>query len=348
MINPKDLEYLREMAKRSETEDFSNEQLQKISSALRTNVNTDDTTEALDLTAQIIEHQDGKNVDVEKLHDLTKEVIYHGGLLGAEDAIDRIDYFDFSMEVRKEHVTDENVNRESNGNSFLESSLYSSKSPETIKSIIDKGGKFREWEDPADISCMLVNRLTSDYKGQLEKYGENSIKNNLGNLAVLIETGIIEKTKDLDKLISNPELFEKYPDIMNKLFEGDKDLQAKLDNVKKRGELKDQKDDYLQEKLEEVRQAVKNLSRRRRRSEYAVIDADTGIPMHLMRHYANMGKTGKSGSEIYTSGVVHEEEGTPSVVSEEKMQKVYRKVADTQKDAAKEIMKKHLEEKHNR
>ncbi len=255
-MNQEDLEYLREMAIKSETEDFSNEQLQKISSALRTNVNADDTTEALDLTAQIIEHQDGKNVDIEKLHDLTKEVIYHGGLLGAEDAIDRIDYFDFYMEVRKEHVTDENVNRESNGNSFLESSLYSSKSPETIQSIIDKGGKFREWENLADISWMLVNRLTSDYKGQLEKYGENSVKNNLGNLAVLIETGLIEKPKDLDKLISNPELFEKYPDIMNKLFEGDKDLQAKLDNVKNREELKGKKDDYLQDKLNLLRERL--------------------------------------------------------------------------------------------
>ena len=112
----------------SKIRDFSREDLQTISFALHTNVNADDTTEALDLTAQIVYEQsqcidrlgNERNVDREKLHDLTKEVLYFGNNLGAEQAIQKVDDFDFAMEVEKENVSDKNVNREDTfGRSFV-------------------------------------------------------------------------------------------------------------------------------------------------------------------------------------------------------------------------------------
>ena len=306
------------MSEESKTRDFSNEDLQNISKALRTNVNADNATETLDLTSHIVENQVRMNADKEMLHNLTKEVIHYGKLLGAEDAIERVDYFDFYMEVKKEHITDENVNRENNGNSFLEASLYSSKSPEVIQAIIDKGGKLHESEEPKDIGWMLLSRLTLDYNNQLKHFGENSVKNNLGNLAVLIESGLIEKSKELEQLISNPELFEKYPDIMNKLFEGDKDLPAKLANVQKRGELKEQKDDYLQNKLTAVKAAIRQHRRTPRNDDTAIV-----VP----RSYS-LGETGNS--------------------STGKTNEFHQRVADVHMIGAKRIMKKHLEEKQGR
>lgn len=266
-MNKEDLEYLREMATKSETENFTNEELEKISSALRTNVDADDTTEALDLTAQIICEQSQyenrlglkRSVDHDKLHGLAQEVIYYGELLGAENAIQKIDDFDFKMEVAKENVTDKNVNREdSSGHSFLEASLYSSRSPKTIMNILDKGGKFSEWDDPETVTGMLLDRVTFDYVNQEKDYGENSIKNTLGNLVVLIERGVIEKPENLDKLYSNSELLKKYPEIMKRIFADDKDFESKVKNVEDREKLKKQKKDYLKDKMEEVRRAVED------------------------------------------------------------------------------------------
>ena len=291
-MNIEDLEYLREMVVKSETEDFSDEQLQRISGALRTNVNADDTTEALDLTAQIIYEQsqytdrlgNDRKVNRENLHNLTKEVIYYGELLGATDALKTVDDFDFAMDVSKENITEKNANRDNSfGNSFLESSLYASKSPEAIKSIIDKGGKFNDEVEPNHIVNILLDRVTSDYNGQLEEFGENSIKNNLENLAVLIETNMIEKPKYLDKLISNPELFEKYPDVMNKLFKDDKDLPNKLDNVRNREKSKaknKEETDYLQDKADVIEAAVHRIKMRQKRGKtrvsYSYRNGETG------------------------------------------------------------------------
>ena len=281
-MNTEDLKYLREMAEMSGSVDFSNEDLEKVGEALRTNVDASDTTEALDLTAEIIYQQsqytnqwgNDRNVDIEKLHDLTKEVIYHGELLGAEDALKKVDDFDFIMDVRRENVTDKNANRkDSFGHSFLEASLYCSKSPKAIEAIIGKGGKFSEEEHPSEVVNMLLERVTFGYNDELEEFGENSIKNTLGNLAVLIETGLIEKPKDLDRLISNPILFEKYPDEMNKLFEGDKDLPRKLENMRAREHNKETTD-YLQDKSDDLRAAIHRIKMRQRRGERRVLHSD--------------------------------------------------------------------------
>ncbi len=334
-MNQKDLEYLREMAVKSETEDFSDEQLQKISAALRTNVNADDTTEALDLTARIINEQaqstnihgekrNTDNVAVEKLHSLAKEVIYHGELLGAQDALEMVDSFDFYQDVKKENVTDKNAKRVryEDGGSFLYESILQSSSPESIKTILDKGGKFEVGDYPSyELVDLLLYRVTD--KEPLKNSEEKSVKNDLENMTILFDRGLADVPVNLDKLLSNPELFEKYPEIMKKMFNYDKSLLEKLEDVKSRKENKEinnQKKDYLQDKLESVRASI---SRRAKRKD----DTSEETRIIVPRGY-NLGNTGNS-----STGEINE---------------FHHRVADAQKNAAKEVMKKHLEEKHNR
>ena len=295
-MNQKDLEYLRTMAEKSETKDFSDKELERISSALRTNVNADDTTEALDLTAHIIYEQSQyedrlmrkRNVDIEKLDGLAREIIDKGLFLGASDAVDiaKDVQFDIALKqakngtISKEYV---NLERGWNGSSVLDDLLYDSQSPKAVKSLIDKGGNFGSETDSEEIKDRLIVRVTSGYKFQLQDFGEDNIKNNLGNLAVLVETCMIEKSEDLDRLLSNPELFEKYPNIMKKMFSYDKNLLEKLEDVKVRKENKEQNRDYLQDKLEKVRKALQKSQRRPRKEDER---------KKLTRNY-RMGETGE-------------------------------------------------------
>lgn len=333
-MNMEDLKFLREMVVKSETEDFSDEQLQRIGNALRTNVNADDTTEALDLTAQIIYDQSmytdklgrKREVDVEKLDSLARDVIDKGFYLGATSAIDYakdVRFFVAQKQAEKGTIAKEDVNlMDSNyNNSVLGSMLYEAKSPLAVKALIDKGAnKLGAEDDFENIKDMLIRRVTSEYEFEHKDYGENRVKNNLGNLAVLIKTGLIEKPKDLDRLLTNPELFEKYPDVMNKLFEGDKELPNKLEKIKNRENLKEQKDDYLKEKLTAVRNAIRNNSIFKIRKD--------GKAVRKQRpDYEVMGTTGDSVSKE----------------NNELHKKHYKEVADIQKDAAKEIMKQHRE-----
>ncbi len=293
-MNQKDLEYLRTMAEKSETEDFSDKELEKISSALRTNVNANDTTEALDLTAQIVNEQAqstnihgenrNNNMTLDKLHSLAKEVIYYGKLLGAKDAIRKVDDFDFYMDVKKENVTDENAKRVSweDGHSFLYESVLASSSPKTIQTILNKGGKFVASDDPSyELVDLLLYRVTDN--DHLKNSEEKNVKNDLENMIILLDSGLADVPVNLDKLLSNPELFERYPNIMKKMFSYDKNLLEKLEDVKVRKENKEQNRDYLQDKLEKVRKALQKSQRRPRKGDER---------KKLTRNY-RMGETGE-------------------------------------------------------
>lgn len=329
-MNVKDLEYLREMANKSGTEDFSDEQLKRVREALSTNVNADDTTEALDLTAKMIYEQSQSNdkfgrkrkVDVEKLDGLAKEIMDKGLFLGAENAIDYAKDVRFAVakiQAEKGTIAKDDVNlMDSNYNhSILDSMLYEAKSPLAVKALIDKGANQLGAETDFDeIKDMLMGRVISGFDGK------DSIKNNLGNLAVLIKTGLIDKPKDLDRLLKNPILFEKYPDMMSKLFEDDKDLPNKLENVKNREKLKEQKDDYLEERFTAVENAVK---------EKALFAIGRIKPTHRKQRkdFEKVGNTGdsivKENNELYKNH--------------------YQEVADVQKEEAKKHVPEHIVEK---
>ncbi len=85
-MNYEDMEYLKKMEEEAQIRLITDEEIEKVSEALRTNVGGQDETTALDIVGDIIESQSRIN-DVEKLQGLVDEVIYHGELLVAERAV---------------------------------------------------------------------------------------------------------------------------------------------------------------------------------------------------------------------------------------------------------------------
>lgn len=83
-MNQKDLEYLRKMEEEKEKRAFSNQEIENIHNCLRTNVGANDTNEALDLSASIVQTQVKEyGADADSLLDT---ILHHADLNGAEDA----------------------------------------------------------------------------------------------------------------------------------------------------------------------------------------------------------------------------------------------------------------------
>ncbi len=390
-MNQKDLEYLRKMEGEARQRAFSKEEIEHISEALRTNVDIADSTEALDLVGDIIDSQ-SKNNDIELLHGLINEVIYHGELLGAERAVHtakdkellvaakfidegRYDEFqemrekgfdplyqgygpEYLLDVVKtlagaEYLEKEklipdgyfteydkrlyraypeqmdfyiahgaDVNAEDSfGRTVLDNMIYASRPVESIKKVYQTGEFIT---DPEDSVEMLLDRFTVDYGYQVACYGEGSIKRNLNNFSFLIKEGIAEKPKDLDRLISNPELFEKYPETMKELFADDKHLEEKLAKVVERRELEKQPDDLLEEKQDKINKAVRRL-RGRLRPRRNFPDGDPRKEYWELKGKIKVGKT----ADVKTGEV----------------RKEHKSAAEIQTEAAKRFMLEHRKQK---
>ena len=291
-MDMKDLEYLRKMNEEKYNRQFSGEEIKKIHNALHTNVETEDATEALDITADIIEIQSARFGVDEKFENITNDIIHHGVILGATEAVETAEKIDFNIKLKKENITDKTVNLVNpDGYSFLHEAIWESKSPKVINDILDKGGKFVGYNDthPDEMVYELVERVTSHYEYQLSQpNGEKNVKNDLENMTILMEKGLAYAPENLDKLLSNPKLFEKYPETMKKMFNYDDNLQEKLEEVKNRKENKGKNEDYLQEKLKAVRASLNAHRRRPPRTRKGSEEEE-----RKLGHNYRMGETGE-------------------------------------------------------
>ncbi len=396
-MNEKDLEYLRDMREESYERVFSKEEIERIGEALRTNVGANDTTEAIDLVVEIIHNQQfeiDKHDNIELFHGLVDEVIYHGGLLGADDAvkearfyeafiapkyIDKGRYQEFEKMVEKgfdplskyvgsyliddvrtlsgaEYLDkkglipegyfteyDEKIEEpplfrasleqidfyiahgadataENNmGQTLPDKMIYSACPVESIKKVCEAGGRISEPEDTVE---MLVRRVTKDYAYQLRYYGEKSVKNALDTISFMIE--IVGPSKDLNVLISNPELFEKYPEQMQKIFGNEVKVKEQLARIKSKKE--------QQRKINE--QGIDPLAEKEKQIERA-IDGAQG-PLHMRRGRSTPGEWAKLPEETREKMRA----GKTADAKTGEIRDEHKAAAEVQTKTAKEFMKK--------
>lgn len=193
---------------------------------------------------------------------------------------------------------------------LLDHMIYESRPSESIEKLIKAGGESGRCD--GELVDLILERVTAGYRGQISEYGEKNIQNNIENLVVLLNNGHTPGSKNLNELLSNPELFEKYPETMKKILRHDKKLIDKLNSVKERRELRENHpQDPLEERLKGAKEAISEERCKMRRDGKRFIRGP-------LRNAPELGKTGNS-----STGEVTE---------------IHKKAAKIQTDVAKSFM----------
>ncbi len=173
------------------------------------------------------------------------------------------------------------------GRTLLDRMIYASRSPETVEKIIKAGGK--SGQQDGELVDMILERVTSGYHEQISEYGEKSVQNNIENLAILVNNGYRPgPCGSLNELLSNPELFEKYPETMKKILPHDEKLMVKLNSIKDRRQLNEnQPEDPLEERLKRAKTTISREESKDRRAYHR-------FKVGPLKDSPKLGKTGNS------------------------------------------------------